>query len=263
MQTALAYVNVSYPESALPHTVGSSPDFMAAGPLPTPAHSVFPESSYHKPRSLSLGSHEPNRLATAKFFHIYLDLRAFVASPCAPGETAELFFSLYRRSGQFVTEDFCAILNHNGVLARDPTKRIRTLFTDLALGDVQDPVYLVCRIVRSGALKLGNGPSDGRRGSDFGLRSDSSAPTGWSDPSSPSSPRGNGMVDVASPFRRPFACAVLELTQLARMIAEDVDVTPAREHQMPIFTPTNEASFSMIHQNIISKNSKEYEKTSR
>ncbi|KAF7362005.1 hypothetical protein MVEN_00545700 [Mycena venus] len=266
MQTALAYLNVSYPESSLPHTIGSSPDFMAAGPLPTPAHSAFPESAYHKPRSLSLSSpNDPNRPATAKFFHVYLDLRAFVASPCAPGETAELFFSLFKRSGQFVTEEFCAILNHNGVLARDPSKRIRTLFTDLALADVQDPVFLVCRIVRSGALKPGNdGPSNGRRGSEgFAARSEPGAPSGWSDPYTPTSPRGNGMVEASSPFRRPFGCAVLELTQLARMTAEDVDVTPAREHQMPIFTPTNEASFSMIHQNIISKNSKEYEKTSR
>ncbi|KAF8210093.1 cytoplasmic protein [Mycena galopus ATCC 62051] len=263
MQTALAYTNVSYPEFSLPHAIGASPDFMAAGPLPTPAHSVFPESSYHKPRSLSLGSPNDPRPTTAKFFHIYLDLRAFVASPCAPGETAELFFSLYKRSGQFVTEEFCAILNHNGVLARDPTKRIRTLFTDLSLGDIQDPVYLVCRIVRSGALKIGNGaPSDGRRGSEgYGFRSEPGASMDSS--MGPSSPRGNGMVDVASPFRRPFGCAVLELTQLARMAAEDVDVTPAREHQMHIYTPTNEASFSMIHQNIISKNSKEYEKISR
>ncbi|KAF7376035.1 hypothetical protein MSAN_00018300 [Mycena sanguinolenta] len=263
MQTALAYINASYPDSALPR-IGSSPDF-TAGPSPTPGPSIFPDSSYHRSRSLSLGSPNDTRAATAKFYHIFLDLRAFVASPCVPGETAELFFSLYKHSGQFVTEEFCAILNHNGVLARDPTKRIRTLFTDLSSSDIQDPMYLVCRIVRSGALKLGNsGPSDGRRGSDgFGLRSEPGTSVGWSDPSTPTSPRGNGMVDVTSPFRRPFGCAVLELSQLARMAAEDADVTPAREHSMQIFTPTNEASFSMIHQNIISKNTKEFEKTSR
>ncbi|KAJ7188388.1 hypothetical protein C8R46DRAFT_1183883 [Mycena filopes] len=260
MQTALAYLNVSHPET-LNYTIGSTPDYMAAGPLPTPAHSAFPESSYHKPRSLSLGStNDSSRPATAKFFHIFLDLRAFVASPCAPGETAELFFSLYKRSGQFVTEEFCAILNHNGVLARDPTKRIRTLFTDLALSDVQDPIYLVCRIVRSGGLKLGNGAAEsGRRGSEgFGGRSE---PPGWD--AVPNSPRTAGMNDVPAHFRRPFGCAVLELTHLARMAAEEADVTPAREHQMPIFTPTNETSFSMIHQNIISKNVKEYEKSPR
>ncbi|KAJ7129841.1 C2 domain in Dock180 and Zizimin proteins-domain-containing protein [Mycena crocata] len=266
MQTALAYLNVSYPET-IPYALGSaSTDYMAVGALPTPAHSAFPESSYHKPRSLSLSNpNDPTRSTTAKFFHIYLDLRAFVASPCAPGETAELFFSLYKRSGQFVTEDFCAILNHNGVLARDPSQRIRTLFTDLALADVQDPIYLVCRIVRSGALKLGNGAptgDSGRRGSEgFGGRSDPGAPAGWTDPSAtPNSPRPS---DGPSHFRRPFGCAVLELTQLARMAAEETEVTAAREHHMPIFTPTNEASFSMLHQNIISKNVKEYEKTTR
>ncbi|KAJ7045388.1 C2 domain in Dock180 and Zizimin proteins-domain-containing protein [Mycena alexandri] len=256
MQTALAYLNISHPET-LNYTIGSTPDYMTAGPLPTPAHSAFPESSYHKPRSLSLGStNDSNRPATAKFFHIFLDLRAFVASPCAPGETAELFFSLYKRSGQFVTEDFCAILNHNGVLARDPTKRIRTLFTDLALSDVQDPIYLVCRIVRSGALKPNSGLESGRRGSEgFVGRSE----PGWD--GTPNSPRPAGTNDVPINFRRPFGCAVLELTHLARMAAEEADVTPAREHQMPIFTPTNEATFSMIHQNIISKNVKEYEKS--
>ncbi|KAJ7502758.1 C2 domain in Dock180 and Zizimin proteins-domain-containing protein [Mycena galericulata] len=267
MQTALAYLNVSYPES-IPYTRGPVTDYMTAGPLPTPAHSAFPELSNHKPRSLSLGSpQDPSRPATAKFFHMYLDLRAFVASPCVPGETAELFFSLYKRSGQFVTEDFCVILNHNGVLARDPSKRIRTLFTDLALSDVQDPIYLVCRIVRSGALKLGNGvaPTDsGRRGSEgFGGRSDPGAPAGWTEPNGmPTSPRPS-TSDGPTQFRRPFGCAVLELTQLTRMAAEEADITPAREHQMPIFTPTNEASFSMIHQYIIGKNVKEYEKTSR
>ncbi|KAJ6607782.1 cytoplasmic protein [Mycena sp. CBHHK59/15] len=247
MQTSLAYLNISYPES-IPYSLGLTTDYITTGPLPTPAHSAFPDSAYHhKSRSLSIGSPtESSRPPTAKFFHIYLDLRAFVASPCAPGETAELFFSLYKRVGtQFVTEDFCVILNHNGVLASDPSKRIRTLFTDLALSDVQDPIYLVCRIVRNGALKFGNGvsapPEPGRRGSENYNRSDTGLPTGW----------------------RPFGCAVLELTQLARMAAEEVDVTPAREHQMPIFTPANEASFSMIHQNIISKNVKEYEKTSR
>ncbi|KAJ7714176.1 C2 domain in Dock180 and Zizimin proteins-domain-containing protein [Mycena maculata] len=264
-QTALAYLNVSYPE-AIPYTLGPTTDYVTAPPLATPAHSAFPESSFHKSRSLSLSNpNDPSRPTTAKFFHIYLDLRAFVASPCAPGETAELFFSLFKRSGQFITEEFCAILNHNGVLARDPTKRIRTLYTDLALSDVQDPVYLVCRIVRSGALKIGNGAvsDSGRRGSEgFGGRSDPGVPASWTDPSGrPGS--ANGMSDSPSQFRRPFGCAVLELTQLARMAAEDADVTPAREHQMPIFIPTNEASFSMIHQNIISKNAKEYEKTSR
>ncbi|KAF8198257.1 C2 domain in Dock180 and Zizimin proteins-domain-containing protein [Mycena galopus ATCC 62051] len=176
MQTALAYTNVSYPEFSLPHAIGASPDFMAAGPLPTPVHSVFPESSYHKPRSLSLGSPNDPRPTTAKFFpHL-------PRSPCV------------RRVAM------CAWRNSRALLL--PVQAFRT----------------IC---------------------------------------------DRGILRHPQPQRRPFGCAVLELTQLARMAAEDVDVTPAREHQMHIYTPTNEASFSMIHQNIISKNSKEYEKISR
>jgi hypothetical protein len=79
-----------------------------------------------------------------------------------------------------VTEEFCVVLNHNGVLARDPSARIRTLFTDLAQSDVQDPLYLVCRIVRNGALKIGNNissgvPPDARRGSEASTRADTTA----------------------------------------------------------------------------------------
>jgi len=32
---------------------------------------------------------------------------------------------------------------------------------------------------------------------------------------------------------------------------------------MPIFTPVNEATFSMLHQDIINNNNKEFEKSSR
>ena len=46
-------------------------------------------------------------------------------------------------------EEFCAVLNHNGVPDRDPTSLMRTLFVDLAASDIQDPVSFVCRIVRN------------------------------------------------------------------------------------------------------------------
>jgi dedicator of cytokinesis protein 3 len=215
-------------------------------------------------------------MTTAKFYHIFLDLRAFVASPCSPGETAELFFSLYNKTeAQFVTEEFCVVLNHNGVLARDPSNRIRTLFTDLALSDVQDPIYLVCRIVRNGALKIGSNmssgiPADGgRRGSETSVRLEPGSPPGWTDPSvghgfnSPVSGRGSLPSDSPVHFRRPFGCSVLELTQLGKMAAEHLDVSPTREHTMPIFIPTNEAIFSMLHQDIITHNVKEFEKSPR
>jgi hypothetical protein len=56
---------------------------------------------------------------------------------------------------------------------------------------------------------------------------------------------------------------VLELAQLSKMTAEESDISSTREHTMPIFTPTNEALFSMLHQDIIAGNSKEYEKSHR
>ena len=214
--------------------------------------------------SLSLPSTPPTR---AKFFHIFLDSRAFVASPCAPGETAELFFSLYNANGsRFVSEDFCAILNHNGVLARDPSARIRTLFTDIVQADAIDPIYLVCRIVRNGSMKMGSTMGSitegGRRASEASYR-DLNGSTVWSgtDPYDPQANGRNASSDVH--FRRPFGCAVLELTQLKQMVEEGLEVSSTREYNMPIFVPTHEATFSMLHQDIISKNTKEYEKSSR
>ncbi|KDR75412.1 hypothetical protein GALMADRAFT_249465 [Galerina marginata CBS 339.88] len=286
MQVSLAYLNVTY-EDSRPYTLGPSTDYVPSVPLPTPANSAFPDfPPHHKSRSRSqgcLGPDDSYKYSTAKFYHVFLDLRAFVASPCAPGETAELFFSLYKKQGtQFVTEEFCAILNHNGVLARDPSSRIRTLFVDLAASDIQDPIYLVCRIVRNGALKIGSSmssgaPADGgRRGSETSVRTEAMSPTsvstGWLNDSltaststlltSPSTIRVNGFGEQLL-FRRPFGCAVLELTQLSKMVADQADVSPLKEYTMPIYIPANEASFSMIHQNIISNNTKEFEKSSR
>lgn len=272
MQASLAYLNVDYDSiSPRPYTIGLT-DYIPTGPLPTPANSAFPDLPSPHSRNRSVGSLGPQpslKPPSTKFYHVFLDLRAFVASPCAPGETAELFFSLYKKQGtQFVTEDFCAVLNHNGVLARNPASRIRTVFTDLALSDVQDPIYLVCRIVRNGALKIGSGmgsnsSSDaGRRGSENSPKD--MGPVGWSDSAPMTSPPPiNRLADGPVQFRRPFGCAVLELTQLGKMAIEQVEMTPLREHQMPIFVPTNEISFSMLHQTIINNNVKEFEKSSR
>lgn len=285
MQVSLAYLNINHDDSPI-YSLGRSTDYVPSVPLPTPAHSAFPDTPHHHKgpsRSQScIGPDDSHKLSTVKFYHVFLDLRAFVATPCAPGETAELFFSLYKKQGtQFVTEEFCAILNHNGVLARDPSNRIRTLFVDLAGTDIQDPVYLVCRIVRNGAPKMGGNAADGangRRGSETSLRTEAMSPTsasqhvsmGWNDTigsstlalTSPSSARLNGFGEQLQ-FRRPFGCAVLELTQLSKLVVEQTDASPLKEYTMPIYVPTNEASFSMIHQNIISNNTREFEKSSR
>ena len=184
-------------------------------------------------------------------------------------ETAELFFSLYKSDGaRFVSEDFCAILNHNGVLARDPSARIRTLFTDILQSDAQDPIYLVCRIVRNGAMKMGITMGSilegGRRTSEASFR-DGPFPVGLSDPSTTdvSIMSGRGGPDLPSYFRRPFGCAVLELTQLKQMINEQLEVSSAREYTMPIFVAKHENTFSMLHQDILNNNVKDFEKSPR
>lgn len=268
MQTSLAYLNVQDELDIKPYR--TSTDQLLSTALPTPANSAFPELPHlhHRSRSLSqvgITKLPTNRQPGAKFYHVFLDLRVFVASPCSPGETAELFFSLYKKQGtQFVTEEFCAVLNHNGVLARDPTNKIRALFTDLAYSDIQDPIYLVCRIVRNGSFKLSSstGPNGAMEGGRLGTGVTSKSEE-LKNGSSTSGTRTFGNADPGGLVRRPFGCAILEITQLSKMATDQNDSSALKEYTMPIYVPTNEASFSMIHQSIINNISKEYDKSPR
>jgi len=266
LQASLAYADTSGDVAKL-RSRQSLDMFYSTSPLPTPAHSAFPE--YNRPKTSSFASppYRHSGVSTPKFFHVFLEQRAFVASPCAPGETAELYFSLYNKSdARFVTEDFCVILNHNGVLARDPPARIRTLFTDLAQSDIQGTIFLVCRIVRNGSVKIGTNLSSGIP-QDSAYRGSPS--TVWSSSPTDVSPSGNSsttlftMSDGGTTFRRPFGCAVLELSQLTKVATDPAEVSSTKEHTMPIFTPVNEATFSMLHQDIINGNNKEFEKSPR
>ncbi|KAH9858640.1 cytoplasmic protein [Lenzites betulinus] len=268
LQAALAQIDVSPPPHhpyKIPHYGGSIDYSSAPNPVPLSAsvHSAFPDLPRPRGHSRFIGSLSPSTPSPprAKFYHVFLDLRAFVASPCAPGETAELYFSLYNKAdARFVSEDFCAVLNHNGVLARDPSARIRTLFTDLVQSDAQDPIYLVCKIVRTGSLKMGSnmGPiSESGRATIIGSNNYGNAAL-----SSDAYSR-NATSDTAQQFRRPFGCAVLELTQLNAMAAEQTEVSSTREHTMPIYVPANETTFAMLHQDILNHNVREYEKSPR
>ncbi|EED77402.1 predicted protein, partial [Postia placenta Mad-698-R] len=229
-------------------------------------HSAFPEYPRKiQPRLTgSFGSLNVTQPVKAKFYHVFLDLRAFVASPCAPGETAELIFSLFNKNdARFVSEDFCAVLNHNGVLARDPSARIRTMFTDLVQSDAQDSIYLVCKIVRNGSMKMGSSMGSisegGRRVSEASI-----GRANGSGESLPANNHRNSMsADLPIHFRRPFGCAVLELSQLNAMAADPTEVSSTKEHTMPIYIPKNEATFSMLHQDILNNNVKEFEKSPR
>ncbi|KAI7952095.1 hypothetical protein MJO28_007779 [Puccinia striiformis f. sp. tritici] len=129
-----------------------------------------------------------------KFYHMMLEIKSFLASPCAEGEIVELYFSLYNKSeSRFLTEEYCTILNHMGqpqisIAAQsrhsqhtsmsyvsnagseaspsagqnqrvNPNELIslRTMFKDISPHDVQDSIFLVCRLVKNGAMKTVTG----------------------------------------------------------------------------------------------------------
>ncbi|KAI0812456.1 cytoplasmic protein [Irpex lacteus] len=251
MQVSLAYMDISSAITADTPRLGASLDYVPPPPTTQPSSPTSPITDSGRSRTLSrsLGSlarASNSQPARPKFYHIFLDLRAFVASPCAPGETAELIFSLLNKNeNRFVSEEFCVVLNHNGVLARDPTARIRTLFTDLTVADAQEPLYLVCYIVRNGSMKMGSSMGSIAEGTKRNS----------------TQPPDNG--DLPPQFRRPFGCAVLELTQLRKMAVEGLEISPTREYTMPIYVPTNEATFTMLHTDILYNRHKEYEKSPR
>ncbi|EJD42755.1 cytoplasmic protein [Auricularia subglabra TFB-10046 SS5] len=290
MQAALAYMDVG-DGAGRPPAITSSLDLPhPMAPALSTSNSIFPDLTR---RFSGTGTSDPSgssdsggHVQPVKFYQVFLDMQAFVASPCLPGETAQLHFALYSKvEGKFISEDFCAILNHNGVLARDANElaggigRVKTLFVDLSPHDVAGPIYLVCRIVRHGAMKLGSA-DDRRRGSDaVRSRTASDNPNHAVSGASfqeldyiPGTPGPNGMqspspVPLEQPsnayFRRPFGCAVLEVTELASIVADGSDASGQREHTMPIFVPVQEDSFSTLHQDIIAGRTKEYEKSAR
>lgn len=267
MQIALAYTE------ALPQEIVAASRSSSLGDVTT-LDRFCSTATTATPAPPKIHASSDDLTSTAKFYHIFLDLHAVVASLCSPGETAELYFSLYNKpEARFLTEEFCAVLNHNGVLARDPgdgtrVGRIRTLFTDLGQHDVQESIYLVCRIVRNGAMKFGSTSSsvgsvrDGRRGSETTLNAWNESSSAKDIPFTPIPENGHASGSSQN-FRRPFGCAVLELSQLTKMLVDRADSSPAKEHVLPIFIPVNEVTYSTLHQAIIASNTKEFEKSPR
>jgi dedicator of cytokinesis protein 3 len=253
-------------------------------------------SSMGHRRNLSLAPDIP----TGSHYHAYLDVRAFVASPCAPGETAELYFSLYNnQESRFITEEFCLVLNHLGSPARNPEQRLgrlRTLFTDLKHDDLAPTgsIYLVCRIVRNGSLKMRSEANAGtleshyrstnhRRASgnllgDMGTMrsvasfSESATDDSFSVTSGFGGHRVNtietsltgeaSLVDGRPSFRRPLGCAVLELPILTKLMG-DGEGSGGPEFIMPIYVPRDEATFANLHEDIIHNRSRDCLKSSK
>jgi len=186
-----------------------------------------------------------------------------------------------------------------GPKPEDLVGRIQTLFTELTSRDVAEEIYLVCRIFKIGEARDVLRPStanttssssrerssilfDIRPGSPGGNRLQKSssgirqkgsrvsqifARTGSTDgpngmqpmrAGSLSGPKVNG-IHKGPMYRRPFGCAVLDLSQLLQ------DSTSLNEngtdHVMPIFIPLQENEFQVLHERIIdSKTNKLYKR---
>ncbi len=268
--------------------------------LRSPTHLLSNAKSPKRLKFPSPNGHTtPVEPSTGSYYHCFLDVHAFIASPCTPGETAELYFSLFNRDeNRFVTEEFCLVLNHLGSPARDPEQRLgrlRTLFVDLKHEDVADSIFLVCRMVRNGALKMRseNFSSPGamldthvRKGSvrrpsaNTGtLRSSSSIVDSITDDSfSMNSDFGRqttmtidttvtttaSIVDGRPSFRRPLGCAVLELPHLSKLMTQGGDKTgTGLEFPMPIFSSRDENTFANLHESIIHGRTKDHVTSSR
>lgn len=230
-------------------------------------------------RVLSLAPSPPASPPSGEFFHLFMELRAFVASPCLPQETAELFFSLYSKTlKQFITEEFVVIMDHHGTPVNDPHASVRTLFQDLGPQDTGDAV-LVCKIIRCGAMKMsavaGSPSSSGPRpnsrashhsppdGSSPNLLSSSSSsnPTSGSATSSTPSFHTYKPTQSAGQFRRPFGCAVANLGQFVKD-ADNWEVQPF-VLGMQIFVPIDEAEFASLHEDIIQNRTHLFERSAR
>ncbi|TYJ58828.1 hypothetical protein B9479_000260 [Cryptococcus floricola] len=235
------------------------------------------------------------------FHHLVLDVRAFIANPCAPGETAELYFSLWNKSdNRFITEEFVLVLNHLGSPARDAEQRLgrlRTMFTDLKVEDLGSDTYLVCKIVRNGALKMKSDKADGahiqppttpKRTSLYGiseaggtLRSHFQSPSSMNltddsfsvtsgygpelnrpptiDTTNGASTNGHSSLDSKPKFRRPLGVAVMLLPTLSKLISESSDASEAGvEKSVQIYVPKDEASFAGLHEDIVNKRVKQF-----
>ncbi|GAM22716.1 hypothetical protein SAMD00019534_058910 [Acytostelium subglobosum LB1] len=140
--------------------------------------------------------------------HIFLDLKIFM---CSVGEPTELYFSLYSKSeSKFITEEFQVGLTAQGMPHNvEMIGKLSTLFVDISRKELQQELYLVCRLIRRGRMLTDSNKKAG-----------------------------------ALSYRRPFGCAVLK-------IEDNVAYAKELEHTMPIYTASQESSFSTLHEHII------------
>lgn len=251
-------------------------------PSPSMPSSMFPNSSSglaelaenmhtaspnvpHPPSPLIMNTPTTNAAKGAKFYHLYFDLKACVAHICQPGEFTELYFSLYNHAdNKFLTEEYLVVLNYNG-MPKDEGRigKLNTLFTQISNHDLNKDIYLVCRIVRMGSMKLSDkdhvSSLSGGQASIVSGSTDSKSyfdlangkqhqislqhqlaqqrQLSYTSPSQQNQASSHG-------FRRPFGCAVLHLGGLLQGSANSQTLSSASP--APAFSNPNILSSSMV-----------------
>ena len=270
MQVALAYTAMN--EATTTTALGQPDHALSALTLKPGGLTTASDLASGRPLSVSMSSTalaaDGVASTASRFHHVALDLRQFNANPCAAGENCELSFSLFNKTdARFVTDEFCVILDHrNEVLQAQPR---RTLFVDLSANDLQDSIFLVCRIVKNGVMKNStNQPtssllhSPSHDGMDPDASFVASTMLGTENDNSFLSMVSNARNSTKQTVRRPFGCAVLDISQLPEESTGDANGPPT-DRTMPIFVPASEAAFSTLHEDIIASRIKDFEKSPR
>ena len=145
------------------------------------------------------------------------------------------------------------VLTYNG-MPKDESQigKLHALFVDLSNHDLSDELYLVCHLVRLGGMKL----------------SEKDHATSLFHSNKHQSFINNNKATAAlNMCRRPFGCAVLNLSSLLNSDVPPVvsNTTPASsvEYDMPIYTSLSESSYTTLHEDIIFNNFKEFQKNPR
>eukprot|EP00026_Physarum_polycephalum_P000045 Phypoly_transcript_00045.p1 GENE.Phypoly_transcript_00045~~Phypoly_transcript_00045.p1 ORF type:complete len:1883 (+),score=230.21 Phypoly_transcript_00045:40-5688(+) len=151
---------------------------------------------------------------------LYMQLKIFM---CSVGEEAELCFYLYHKDGRRVSEEHIEQLTHQG-MPHDTTRidKMYSVFTDITYQDIcSNELYLICNLIRKGKLVAG---SEAKKSSKL--------------------------------YRRPFACATLQLTsQLLSNITSHTAENKDYVITIPILAAANEASFHNLPDSIIRNSS--------
>ncbi|KAL7341844.1 hypothetical protein BJY59DRAFT_53167 [Rhodotorula toruloides] len=224
---------------------------------------------YKEQVALAYSSSAPSQSQT-HVSSIRLDFQGLVGGDLAsPGETLELYFSLFSKvESRYVTEEACILIDHEGTLAGNETRQ--TVFRDLTKNDMQSEVYLVCRIIRNGFYRssgsISNASAPPRSALRNGLSLASSRHSARSDAASLDSAPSPATLDVSpapetmlhrddaghKSCRRPVGAAVAELAAVA-----------ARKSPIavPIFVPVDEGTFSTLHEDLIHSRTRRFEQT--